>query len=126
MLTRVGLVAALSERLPHELSGGQAQRVAIARALILEPRVLICDEALSALDGTVRRDIMALLKAEQERSQMSLIFITHDLGVVREICDRVIVMHDGAVCEEGSNDDIFSRAQHPYTQALLAAVPTLD
>ena len=126
MLGRVGLDAALSERLPHELSGGQAQRVAIARALVLEPRVLICDEALSALDGTVRRDVVALLKAEQERSQMSLMFITHDLGVVREICDRVIVMRDGAVCEEGSNDDIFSRAQHPYTQALLAAVLTLD
>ncbi len=123
MLARVGLDLALSERYPHELSGGQAQRVAIARALVLEPRVLICDEALSALDGTVRREIIALLKAEQERSQLSLIIITHDLGVVREICDRVVVMREGEVCEQGSNEDIFSCAQHPYTKALLAAVP---
>ena len=126
MLGRVGLDQALCERYPHELSGGQAQRVAIARALVPEPRVLICDEALSALDGTVRREIIALLKAEQERSQLSLMIITHDLGVVREICDRVIVMHEGEVCEQGSNEDIFSGAQHPYTKALLAAVPVIS
>jgi ABC-type glutathione transport system ATPase component len=126
MLERVGLNRNLLDRYPHELSGGQAQRVAIARALVLEPQVLICDEALSALDGTVRRDIIALLKAEQERSNQALIFITHDLGVVREICDRVVVMYEGAVCEEGSNEDIFTRAKQPYTQALLAAVPTID
>jgi ABC-type glutathione transport system ATPase component len=125
MLERVGLGASLSQRYPHELSGGQAQRVAIARALILEPAVLICDEALSALDGTVRREIIALLKSEQARSQLALIIITHDLGVVREICDRVIVMHEGEVCEEGSNEEIFSAAQHPYTQSLLAAVPSI-
>jgi peptide/nickel transport system ATP-binding protein len=125
MLGRVGLDQALSERFPHELSGGQAQRVAIARALVPEPRILICDEALSALDGTVRREIIALLKAEQERSQLSLMIITHDLGVVREICDRIIVMHEGEVCEQGSNEDIFSGAQHPYTKSLLAAVPVI-
>jgi len=126
MLVRVGLDQGLSERFPHELSGGQAQRVAIARALILEPRLLICDEALSALDGTVRREIIALLKAEQDRSQLSLMIITHDLGVVREICNRVIVMREGEVCEQGSNEDIFSGAQHPYTKALLAAVPVIE
>jgi len=125
MLQRVGLRPRLANRYPHELSGGQAQRVAIARALVLEPGLLICDEALSALDGTVRREIITLLKAEQQRTQLSLLIITHDLGVVREICDRVIVMHEGRVCEHGSNEAIFSRAQHPYTKALLAAVPTM-
>jgi ABC-type glutathione transport system ATPase component len=125
MLLRVGLRPRLANRYPHELSGGQAQRVAIARALMLEPGLLICDEALSALDGTVRREIITLLKAEQQRSQLSLLIITHDLGVVLEICDRVIVMHEGRVCEHGSNEAIFSRAQHPYTLALLAAVPTM-
>lgn len=125
MLARVGLDQNLLNRYPHELSGGQAQRVAIARALMPEPALLICDEALSALDGTVRREIIALLKAEQQQSQLSLMIITHDLGVVREICDRVIVMQEGAVCERGSNEDIFSRASHPYTRALLAAVPMM-
>lgn len=125
MLRKVGLDSSLSHRYPHELSGGQAQRVAIARALILEPALLICDEALSALDGTVRREIISLLKSEQARSKLSLVIITHDLGVVREICERVIVMHEGEVCEEGSNEQIFAAAQHPYTQSLLAAVPVL-
>lgn len=125
MLARVGLTRNLVNRFPHELSGGQAQRVAIARALMLKPGLLICDEALSALDGTVRSEIIALLKAEQQRSQLSLMIITHDLGVVREMCDRVIVMHEGRVCEQGSNEEIFSRAQHPYTKALLAAVPVM-
>jgi peptide/nickel transport system ATP-binding protein len=126
MLTRVGLDETLLERYPHELSGGQAQRVAIARALMLGPGLLICDEALSALDGTVRREIIALLKTEQQQSQLSLMIITHDLGVVREICDRVIVMYEGKVCEQGTNDEIFSRAQHPYTKELLAAVPVIS
>ncbi len=125
MLDRVGLDKKLSERYPHELSGGQAQRVAIARALVVQPGVLICDEAFAALDGTVRRDIIALLKAEQERSQLSLIMITHDLGVVREVCDRVIVMREGKVCESADNEQIFSNPQHPYTKALLASVPSL-
>lgn len=125
MMERVGLSQELMARYPHELSGGQAQRVAIARALVTEPAVLICDEAFSALDGTVRRDIIALLQAEQARSQLSLIMITHDLGVVREVCDRVIVMYKGRVCETANNEDLFSNPQHPYTKALLAAVPGL-
>lgn len=125
MLERVGLHHDLSERYPHELSGGQAQRVAIARALVLEPAVLICDEAFAALDGTVRRDIIVLLKEEQERSQLALIIITHDLGVVREVCDRVIVMRNGEVCEAADNEQLFSNPQHEYTKSLLAAVPTL-
>jgi len=125
MLARVGLGSDLLERYPHELSGGQAQRVAIARALMTEPSVLICDEALAALDGTVRREIIALLQAEQQRSQLSLIVITHDLGVVREMSDYVIVMHKGQVREAGSNEQIFVKPQDDYTKALLAAVPTI-
>jgi peptide/nickel transport system ATP-binding protein len=125
MLERVGLDTGLLERYPHELSGGQAQRVAIARALMTEPGVLICDEALAALDGTVRREIIALLQAEQQRSQLSLIMITHDLGVVREMSDYVIVMRKGQVREAGSNEQIFANPQDEYTRALLAAVPTI-
>jgi peptide/nickel transport system ATP-binding protein/glutathione transport system ATP-binding protein len=125
MLHRVGLDIGLLERYPHELSGGQAQRVAIARALMTEPSVLICDEALAALDGTVRRGIIALLQAEQQRSQLSLIMITHDFGVVREMCDYVIVMYKGKIREAGSNETIFANPEDDYTKALLAAVPTI-
>ena len=125
MLQRVGLDIGLLERYPHELSGGQAQRVAIARALMTEPSVLICDEALAALDGTVRHEIIELLQAEQQRSQLSLIMITHDLGVVREMCDYVIVMYKGQVREAGSNEQIFAEPQDDYTKALLAAVLTI-
>ena len=125
MLNRVGLDQSLAERYPHELSGGQAQRVAIARALILEPVVLICDEALAALDGTVRKEIIGLLKSEREKTGLSLILITHDLGVVHEISDRVIVMHQGEICETASNEQLFSNPQHEYTKELLAAVPSI-
>ena len=125
MLHRVGLDIGLLERYPHELSGGQAQRVAIARALMTEPSVLICDEALAALDGTVRRGIIALLQVEQQRSQLSLIMITHDFGVVREMCDYVIVMYKGKIREAGSNETIFANPEDDYTKALLAAVPTI-
>ena len=125
MLNRVGLDQSLAERFPHELSGGQAQRVAIARALILEPVVLICDEALAALDGTVRKEIIGLLKSEREKTGLSLILITHDLGVVHEISDRVIVMHQGEICETASNEQLFSNPQHEYTKELLAAVPSI-
>jgi ABC-type oligopeptide transport system ATPase subunit len=125
MLDRVGLHSSLALRYPHELSGGQAQRVAIARALMLGPAVLICDEALTALDGTVRREILKLLTAERERSGLSLVLITHDLGVVREISDRVYVMHQGKVCETATNERLFSKPEHAYTKELLRAVPRL-
>ncbi len=125
ILRRVGLDADLKDRYPHELSGGQAQRVAIARALIVEPSLLICDEALAALDGSVRREILALLKTEQERSGLSILLITHDLGVVREISDRVVVMFQGKVCETATNEMLFASPQHDYTKKLLAAVPRL-
>lgn len=126
MLLRVGLGAELLDRYPHELSGGQAQRVAIARSLIVKPTVLVCDEAVAALDGTVQREILNVLQAEQERSDLSIIFITHDLAVVRQISHRVLVLYLGQVCELANNEAVFTRPRHPYTKALLSAVPVPD
>jgi oligopeptide/dipeptide ABC transporter ATP-binding protein len=125
-LLRVGLSKELHDRYPHELSGGQAQRVAIARALALKPNVLICDEAVAALDGTVQNEILRLLQAEQQRSGLALIFITHDLAVVRQISHRILVMYLGRVCELADNEALFARPRHPYTKALLSAVPIAD
>jgi peptide/nickel transport system ATP-binding protein len=126
MLRHVGLGPELRERFPHELSGGQAQRVAIARALIIRPKVLVCDEAVAALDGTIQNDILHLLQSEQADSGLSLIFITHDLSVVRQISHRVLVLYLGRVCELASNDGLFKRPKHPYTKALLSSVPVPD
>ncbi len=126
LLERTGLPGELLGRYPHELSGGQAQRVALARALAPEPGVLVCDEAVAALDGTVRAEVLELLRREQARTGLALIFITHDLGVVREISHRVLVMRRGQVCEEAGNPAIFDAPAHPYTRALLAAVPVPD
>ncbi len=126
MLQRVGLDERLSRRYPHELSGGQAQRVAIARALVLKPKILICDEAVAALDGSVREGILELLRSEQQQSGLSLIFITHDLATVRQISHRVLVMYLGRVCELSDTETLFMRPKHPYTKALLDAVPIAD
>jgi len=126
ILNQVGLDASYLERFPHELSGGQAQRVAIARALILQPKVLVCDEAVAALDGTVRKQILGVLRQAQEDSGLAIIFITHDLSVVRSISHRVAVMYMGAVVELADNVAIFRRPRHPYTRALLDAVPIPD
>jgi oligopeptide/dipeptide ABC transporter ATP-binding protein len=126
VLQRVGLGAELHERYPHELSGGQAQRVAIARALVLKPSVLVCDEAVAALDGTVQYEILQVLQAEQERAGLSLIFITHDLAVVRQISHRVLVMYMGRICELAENETVFQRPRHPYTKMLINAVPVPD
>jgi len=126
MLRHVGLGVELRERFPHELSGGQAQRVAIARALVIRPKVLICDEAVAALDGTIQSDILHLLQAEQADSGLSLIFITHDLSVVRQISHRVLVLYLGRACEVATNEQLFKRPRHPYTKALLSSVPVPD
>ena len=126
MLQRVGLDEDLSKRYPHELSGGQAQRVAIARALVLKPKILICDEAVAALDGSVRDGILELLRTEQEKSGLAIIFITHDLETVRQISHRVLVMYLGRVCELSDTESLFMRPKHPYTKALLDAVPIAD
>jgi len=126
MMQEVGLGEEFLERFPHELSGGQAQRVAIARALILKPRVLVCDEAVAALDGSVREQILSLLRQIQEASGLSILFISHDLGVVRSIGHRVLVMYLGRLVELGNNSELFEKPLHPYTKALLDAVPVPD
>ncbi len=126
MLAKTGLDVSFAERYPHELSGGQAQRVAIARALMLAPDVLFCDEAVAALDGTVRRQILALLHELQCDTGLAIVFITHDLSVVRLISHRVLVMYLGRLVEVGDNEALFSRPRHPYTRALLDAVPAPD
>jgi len=126
ILSKTGLGEEYLDRYPHELSGGQAQRVAIARALILEPKVLICDEAVAALDGTVRGQILDMLREVQLQSGLAIIFISHDLSVVRAVSHRVLVMYMGALVEVADNDALFARAKHPYTKALLEAVPVPD
>ena len=126
MLQHVGLGTELRDRFPHELSGGQAQRVAIARALITKPKVLICDEAVAALDGTIQNDILHLLQAEQADTGLSMIFITHDLSVVRQISHRVLVLYMGRVCEVAPNEQLFKWPQHPYTKAMISSVPVPD
>ncbi|MDJ0939413.1 MAG: ABC transporter ATP-binding protein [Woeseiaceae bacterium] len=125
-LEQVGLDASFVERFPHELSGGQAQRVAIARALVLAPSVLVCDEALAALDGSVREQVLNVLKDVQANTGLAILFISHDLGVVRTLCHRVLVMYLGRIVELADNDVLFSSPLHPYTRALLDAVPVAD
>lgn len=126
VLTRVGLGADLLRRFPHQLSGGQAQRVAIARALVLEPQVLICDEAVASLDSSVRRGILKLLADEQRRSALSIIFISHDLNVVRQISHRVLVMYMGHAIELADSAAFFAQPRHPYARALIDSVPHAD
>ncbi len=125
-LQRVGLDASLQVRFPHQLSGGQAQRVAIARALILNPKVLVCDEAVAALDGSVRQQILDLLRREQEATGLAIVFISHDLAVVRAISHRVMVLYLGRLVELADGAGIFAHPRHPYTRALLDAVPVPD
>jgi ABC-type microcin C transport system duplicated ATPase subunit YejF len=126
MMARVELDASLLNRYPHELSGGQNQRVGIARAMILEPKLVICDEAVSALDVSVRAQIIDLLIALQTEMGLSLIFISHDLAVVREISHRVLVMYLGRVVEEADREQLYADPRHPYTRALIAAAPIPD
>ncbi|WP_054949995.1 ABC transporter ATP-binding protein [Numidum massiliense] len=116
----------IMDEYPHQLSGGMRQRVMIAMAIALHPKLLIADEPTTAVDVTVQAQILELLKEIQEQEKMAILFITHDLGVVAEIADRVVVMYAGQIVEEGSVDKIFYDAQHPYTKALLSSIPRLD
>ncbi|HKP79593.1 MAG TPA: oligopeptide/dipeptide ABC transporter ATP-binding protein, partial [Phenylobacterium sp.] len=126
MMARVELDPALINRYPHELSGGQNQRVGIARAMILKPKLVICDEAVSALDVSIRAQIIDLLIELQKDMGLAMIFISHDLAVVREISHRVLVLYLGRVMELADRDRIWQAPQHPYTQALLSAAPIPD
>ena len=125
-LRRVGLDESLLGRFPHQLSGGQAQRVAIARALIINPRVLVCDEAVASLDGSVQQQILDLLRREQRETGLAIVFISHDLAVVRSISHRVMVLYLGRLVELADGAELFARPRHPYTRALLDAVPVPD
>ncbi|MEV7898810.1 ABC transporter ATP-binding protein [Streptomyces cyaneofuscatus] len=126
LLERVGLDPAHFERYPHEFSGGQRQRIGIARALAAEPKVIVCDEPVSALDVTTQAQVVALLAELQRELGIGLVFIAHDLAVVRQVSDRVAVMRGGLIVEQGSADEVYGDPQDPYTKQLLAAVPALD
>ena len=126
VLGEVGLGDGFAERYPHELSGGQRQRVAIARAIIRRPSFVIADEPVSALDVTVRAQVLELFAELQKKHGFSCLFISHDLGVVEQVSDRVVVMQDGRIVEEGTRDQIFDAPQHDYTRKLLSAVPGLE
>ena len=123
MLEKVGLVAEHASRYPHEFSGGQRQRIGIARALVMNPKLLICDEPISALDVSIRAQIINLLNDLKEELGLTIIFIAHDLSVVKYFCDRIAVMYFGKVVELASSDELFANPLHPYTRSLLSAIP---
>jgi ABC-type microcin C transport system duplicated ATPase subunit YejF len=125
VLSSVGIDPDTRHRYPHEFSGGQQQRIAIARALAPHPKVLVADEPVSSLDVSVRAQILDLLRDLVEQFRLSLVLVSHDLGVIHSLCARVLVLHDGVVVEEGATEEVFAEPTDPYTRRLLAAVPRL-
>lgn len=125
LLETVGLKATDMNRFPHEFSGGQKQRICIARALALEPRLIICDEPVSALDVSIQAQILNLMNELQDKFKLTYVFISHDLSVIEHVCDRIAVMYLGKIVEIATRDELFKNPQHPYTKALIAAIPRI-
>jgi oligopeptide/dipeptide ABC transporter ATP-binding protein len=123
LLEAVGLLAESHDKYPHELSGGQRQRVVLARALILRPRLVICDEPVSALDVSIQAQVIQLLEELKTSFDLTIVFISHDLSLVRYFCDTIVVMYLGKIVESGPTEEMFANPQHPYTQALISAIP---
>lgn len=126
VMEKCGLRDYYYERYPHEFSGGQRQRICIARALVVDPKLVVCDEPVSALDVSVRAQVLNLMRDLQRDMSLTYMFISHDLSVVRYVCDRIMVMYLGQVMEIATKDELYARAQHPYTQALLSSIPIPD
>ena len=126
VLEQVGLEPAMADRFPHEFSGGQRQRIALARAIAHRPRLLVGDEPLSALDVTVRAQILELLGQLRAQEGLTLLLVSHDIGVVQNLCDEVVVMKDGRIVEEGPTEKVLLEPQVAYTRRLLASIPAID